>query len=168
MLQTFCDSILMFVSTSWEIACFCNAKTRSQSRWSSIFPAQHIYSMSFLCIFWKCIFQKCIIWKCIIWKCIFWKCIFLKCIFLKCIFRKNIFLKCIFRKCIFRKCIFRKCIFWNCIFWKCIFRKLFDPKLTQLKHFFKPSVPGQVRVFRAFASLFLVLINLLLIMNYFL
>ena len=42
------------------------------------------------------------------------------------------------------------------MFFKCFFRNFFDPKLTQPKHFFKPSVPGQVRVFRAFASLFII------------
>ena len=72
-----------------------------------------------------------------------------------CIFRKCIFQKCIFRKCIFRKCIFWKYIFWKSIFGKCIFRKTFLTQSLPSPNFFKPSVPGEVRVFRAFASLLL-------------
>merc|ERR1711971_666688 len=56
---------------------------------------------------------------------------------------------------LFSKRIFFESVFFESVFLESVFSEnFFDPKLTQPKHFFKPSVPGQVRVFRAFASLF--------------
>ena len=89
----------------------------------------------------------------------FLKVYFLKVYFLKVYFPRVYFLKVYFPKVYFlevyfTKLYFLKVYFSKVYFFKCFFRKLFDPKLTQPKHFFKPSVHGQVRVFRAFASLF--------------
>ena len=91
---------------------------------------------------------------------VFRKCIFQKCYFRKCIFQKFILWKCIFLKYFFRKCTFRKCIFRKCIFWKCIasmqvfWVQTFLTQWLPSPNFFKLSVPGGLRIFRAFASLF--------------
>ena len=63
------------------------------------------------------------------------------------------------KACISQNCIFWKCIFWKCIFLKCIFFKVYFTKtfLTQSfpsLNFFKLSVPGEVRVFRALRACF--------------
>merc|ERR1712172_105319 len=69
------------------------------------------------------------------------------------------FLKVYFSKVYFSKVYFPKVYFPKMYFLKVYFLKVYFPKtfLTQSlpsPNFFKPSVPGEVRVFRAFASLF--------------
>ena len=52
---------------------------------------------------------------------------------------------------IFQKCIFRKCIASMQVFWV----QTFSTQRLPSPNFFKLSVPGGLRIFRAFASLFL-------------
>ena len=75
---------------------------------------------------------------------------FPKVYFLKVYFLKVYFPTCIFRKCIFRKYIFRKCVASMQVFWV----QTFSTQRLPSPNFFKLSVPGGLRIFRAFASLF--------------
>ena len=59
------------------------------------------------------------------------------------------------QKSVFSESVFFESVFFESVFFESVFSEnFFDPMLTQPKHFFKPSVPAEVRVFRAFASLF--------------
>ena len=86
--------------------------------------------------------------------CVFYESVFSESVFFESVSFESIFFESVFSKSVYSESVFSKSVFFERVFFESVFSE--EKNLTQSlpsPNFFKPSVPGQVRVFRAFASL---------------
>ena len=136
--------------------------------------------VNFWCIFPKCIFRnvffESVFSESVLSKSVFSESLISESVISKSVFPESVFSKSVFSESVctkvfnFRKCNFQKCIY-ESVFSESVFSesvlqvckyfrsKLFWPKGYPAQTFFKLSVRGGLRTFRAFASLFFVNLN---------
>ena len=86
---------------------------------------------------------------------VFSESLFSESVFSESVFSKSVFSKSVFPKVYFPKVYFLKVYFSKVYFCKVYFLKTFLIQSLSSPNFFKPSVPGEVRVFRALRACFL-------------
>ena len=91
----------------------------------------------------------CVFSESVFFESVFFESVFFVSVFFKSVFSESVFSKSVFFESVFSESVFSESVFSESCFFKVFFPKTFLIQSLHSPNFFKPSVPGKVRVFRA-------------------